>query len=255
MRSSEPWRASALMAALVLAGATGAQPPDQKPAPPRRLVQPAASVDDMVERIVAFDKNKDGKLTKDELPERMHDLFTRGDTNKDGALDKDEIRNLASTPGGLPPAGPGTPVFAGPGPGATIGFGAGGPVPDRLEGVVDDLKLSGKTKDHALAVVKAHEENVRKLMNQARADMLEKMKGVLSEEEFKDFKAAVDRGPPFGERRAVFNFNVGPGGPPGPGGPEQRILGPAGTLRPGELERKLNQLQKELDELRKELRR
>jgi hypothetical protein len=54
------------------------------------------SVDQIVERIMSFDKNKDGKVTRDELPERMQDLIARGDTNKDGALDNEEIRKLAT---------------------------------------------------------------------------------------------------------------------------------------------------------------
>src|SRR5438046_7569970 len=52
--------------------------------------------DDVVERIMSFDKNKDGKVTKDELPERMQDLIARGDTNKDDALDNAEIKKLAA---------------------------------------------------------------------------------------------------------------------------------------------------------------
>jgi Spy/CpxP family protein refolding chaperone len=54
------------------------------------------TADQIVERLLSFDKNKDGKLTKDELPERMQDLVAKGDTNKDGALDKDEIKALAA---------------------------------------------------------------------------------------------------------------------------------------------------------------
>src|SRR5260370_3505292 len=54
------------------------------------------SVDAIVERIMSFDKNKDGKITKDELPERMQFLIEKGDTNKDGALDKDEIKKLST---------------------------------------------------------------------------------------------------------------------------------------------------------------
>src|SRR5262245_56746595 len=125
MRSSEPWRASALVAAVLLVGAAGAQPPGQKQGPQRRLVQSAPSVEDIVKRIMAFDKNKDGKVTKDELPERMHDLIARGDTNKDGALDKDEIRKLASTPGGFRAGGFGF--------GVTTFDGAGGPAGEAVE--------------------------------------------------------------------------------------------------------------------------
>lgn len=44
-----------------------------------------------------------------------------------------------------------------------------------------------------MAAVKAREEKVRKLMEQALAELLEKMKDILSEEEMKDFRAALDR--------------------------------------------------------------
>jgi hypothetical protein len=205
------WLASALFAGLVLAGASPAQPPGQQEGPPKGITQaPPISVEDIIERIMAFDKNKDGKVTRDELPERMHHLIASGDTNKDGALDRDEIRKLvtklAATPGGF---GIGGPIRVGPGrgPGAPGGFGIGGALrlgPDPVEGVVDDLKLSGKKKEQALAAAKAHQENVRKLMDQARAELLEKMKGILSAEEFQDFRAALDR-----PRGATF-FNAGP---------------------------------------------
>ena len=38
------------------------------------------------------DENKDGKIQKDEVPERMLPLFERMDANKDGVLDKDEMK-------------------------------------------------------------------------------------------------------------------------------------------------------------------
>jgi hypothetical protein len=155
----ERWLASALFAGLLLAGAILAQPPGPKEGLPKGTA-PAADVggkgitradglrvDDVVERIMAFDRNKDGKVTRDELPERMHHLIALGDSNKDGALDKDEIRKLATrqaaTPEGFggqirrgPGPGPGGPgVFRavgdirfgpGPGPGARGGLGVGG---------------------------------------------------------------------------------------------------------------------------------
>ena len=40
------------------------------------------------------DKDKDGKLTKSELPERMQGMLERGDKNKDGAIDKAELEEL-----------------------------------------------------------------------------------------------------------------------------------------------------------------
>jgi hypothetical protein len=140
----------------------------------------------------------------------MQQLIEQGDTNKDGALDKDEIKALATKlqRDGLPPGfdGPGGPGGRGPGgrggPGGPGGpRGPGGPGgPGGLERAVDDLKLSDKKKEKADAVLKAHQESVRKLMDLANSDLLLKMKDVLSEEEFKKFKEAVDRRPPFGER-------------------------------------------------------
>src|ERR1700722_13582298 len=69
----------------------------------------------IVERIMSYDKNNDGKITVDELPERMQHLVAMGDTNKDGALDREEVRKLAETlesfvglaGGGLPGDGKG----------------------------------------------------------------------------------------------------------------------------------------------------
>ena len=51
--------------------------------------------DEMVKELLAFDRNNDGQLSKDEVPERMQGLFARGDANQDGVLSKDELRMLA----------------------------------------------------------------------------------------------------------------------------------------------------------------
>ncbi len=207
------------------------------------------SVDQIVERIMSFDKNGDGKVTKEELPERMQHLIEKGDTNKDGALDKEEIKKLAAELArdgsfrGLDGRGrPGDGFGPGPGGRGRPGL-AGGPPPGAgIERALDELKLPGPQKDKADAAVRAHQENVRRLMDVARADLLLKLKEVLGGEEFKTSKAALDRGPGFG-----FGFPGGDGRPPR-GGP------PAGA-RSGDLEKKLDQLQKELEDLRREIRR
>jgi hypothetical protein len=207
------WLAPVLMATLALVGMAFAAADDKKEG---AAGEPGAkkgrkdgfrggrggrgvSVDQVVERLLSFDKDKDGKITKGELPERMQDLIAKGDTNKDGALDKDEIKALAAKlqregfPGG----------FAGPGgrgrgdgfrgrPGGPGGF---GPPGGGLERTLGDLKLSDKKKETAEAAVKAYRENVRKLTDLARADLLLKMKDVLSDEEFKKFKEAAERRP------------------------------------------------------------
>jgi hypothetical protein len=196
---------------------------------------------------MAFDRNKDGKVTRDELPERMHGLIARGDTNNDGALDRDEIRELASTPAGPGPLGFGVKRRVGPGPVTAAGGFRAGPVgpgggfrvdfgsgPGDIQGVVDDLRLSGQKKGRAEAAVKAHQENVRKLMDQARAELLQQMKEILSAEEWNDFKAALGR--PRGGRVFID-------------------VGPAGVPRPGGLERKLDPRQEDRGNLKRERRR
>ena len=156
---------------------------------------PGVSTEDLIQRILRYDKNKDGKVTKDELPDRMQHLLEMGDTNKDGALDKDEIKALAERLNKDTPRGPGgLGRQRGPGPGGP-GFGPPGG-PDGLERILEDLNLPEKTMDKADAVVRAHQRKMRKLMDQAREDLLKEMKPILSTEEFEKFKEALDRRPP-----------------------------------------------------------
>ncbi len=202
------------------------------------------STDQIVDRLMAFDKNGDGKVTKDELPERMQDLVARGDTNKDGALDRDEIRKMASTLGRDTFAGgfgggrgfargKGFDGFGGfaKGKGKGKGFGGfGGFVgPGGSRAALAGLNLSSDKKEKAEAAVKAYQENVRRLTELARSDLLVKMKDILSEQEYKSFKDNLDRRPGAG------------------------LVGTGGA--PAALERRLDRLQKELEDLRRELRR
>jgi hypothetical protein len=50
---------------------------------------------DFIARLMENDKNKDGKLSKEELPERMQRVLERADTSGDGALDKAELDAMA----------------------------------------------------------------------------------------------------------------------------------------------------------------
>jgi hypothetical protein len=56
-----------------------------------------------------FDENGDGKVAKDEMPERMKErMLPRADTNGDGAIDKQEAERMAERLGrGGPGAGGG----------------------------------------------------------------------------------------------------------------------------------------------------
>lgn len=66
---------------------------DELQAPPE---SPIASPDDLSQQLMAFDKNHDGVLTRDELPDRLQPLFTRADANKDGKVTPEELRALAA---------------------------------------------------------------------------------------------------------------------------------------------------------------
>ena len=66
-----------------------AQPPERPQG--QQAQRPQGDPADFIERIKGFDQNNDGKITKDELPERMHAMIERLDTNKDGAIDNKEL--------------------------------------------------------------------------------------------------------------------------------------------------------------------
>ena len=53
------------------------------------------TVDEFVKKLMAFNKGKDGKLTKEELTDkRLHALFDRADANKDGVVTREELEAL-----------------------------------------------------------------------------------------------------------------------------------------------------------------
>lgn len=83
----------------VMGGRAGGRPPRGGGGGPPRGGFDAASI---VARIMESDKNGDGKLTKQEAPERMAERFEQMDADKDGFVDKAEIeaRFKRRPPGG-----------------------------------------------------------------------------------------------------------------------------------------------------------
>ncbi len=83
--------------ALLLSWAT-AQPPAGRPADdaPKDKAKDYSNAP-LVVRMMAFDKKKDGKLTRDEVTdERLQRLFDQADANKDGVVTKEELMALAA---------------------------------------------------------------------------------------------------------------------------------------------------------------
>ena len=159
---------AATQASVVLRSAVMTVPePPPLPSPP----QPTSS-HPMIERLLSFDGNGDGRISRDELPERMQTLFSRGDANADTALDSNEMRYLvkAESPDPSRVALPSQPS-------------------DGLPGVIRDLQLPPPKQARALAIVSAH-----KLSRHVNDPTLYvKMRTVLDGEEYGHFVAAAAR--------------------------------------------------------------
>jgi Ca2+-binding EF-hand superfamily protein len=85
-----------LALSVVLAARADDPRPKKKPAEP-----PAGpSADQLLKR---FDKDGDGKLSKDEAPPRLTDTFARIDRNGDGRLDRSEIAQMLQVLRKAPP--------------------------------------------------------------------------------------------------------------------------------------------------------
>ena len=119
--------------------------------------------EELLQTLMMFDKNKDGKIEKVELPERMQGMFDRGDSNKDGFLTADEIRKMAAAqpaPGGG--RGEGREEGRGGGRGGPGGPGGGMMRFDPILAAIDtdhDGTLSAAEIRNAPAAVKTLDKN------------------------------------------------------------------------------------------------
>lgn len=67
--------------------------PAEKPADAPRPGNPAQRL----KRLLAMSKRSDGKLTKEDLPERIRDRFDKIDANHDGLVDEQELKDWIAT--------------------------------------------------------------------------------------------------------------------------------------------------------------
>jgi hypothetical protein len=212
------WKLTPFWLAFVLvAGQLIAQPPaGQQPPTQGKQLAKDYSDSSIVTRMMAFNKKKDGKLTKEEVTDtRLHRLFDQADSNKDGVVTREELMALAAKmdaefgqagPGG--PGGKGGKGFGGKGgPGAPKGkggpggFGPGGPgfggppqpgqiLPGFLQ---DQLNLTANQKKQLSDLQKQIDSQLDKILTDVQRQQLKDMR---------------DRGP------------GGFGPPPGKGGPD-----------------------------------
>jgi hypothetical protein len=150
----------------------------------------------IVTRMMAFDKNKDGKLTRDEITdERLLRLFDRADANKDGVVTREELMALAAKldadapqgrggPGdrGGPPGGfdggPGGPGGPGPrGRGGPGGFG-GPPQPGQVlpPMLQDMLELTDEQKKQVADLQKDVDARLAKILTDQQMSRLKQMR-------------------------------------------------------------------------------
>jgi hypothetical protein len=191
-----------MIATLVLMAAAlpaVAQPPDDDSAPAPR---PAAG--NVVVRMMRFDKNKDGKLTKSELTDaRFRRLFDRADTDKDGFVTKAELAAIANQFQEREAEGPrgfGPPDGFPPPPGGGPGRGMGPPSPPRPGELLPTMLRRN------LKLTAAQTKELDDLQKEVDA----KIDKILTDSQKKQLKEMRQRGP------RMFG---GPGGPP-PGGPD-----------------------------------
>jgi len=93
--------------------------PDETPRQPLQgggagIPMPKGGKGDPREFFSRMDANKDGKLTKDEMPERMKENFGRMDSNGDGFVSQEEFAQIGRAFGKAAPAAPASPAPASP---------------------------------------------------------------------------------------------------------------------------------------------
>lgn len=144
--------------------------PNQAPAMPI-----AFNHTSVVIRIFSFDANGDDRIARDELPERMEGLVSRGDQNQDGFLTRDEVIALVDR---------GSPVRR------IQRFTARGTA--SLAEVIADLKLPLATHDRAMEIVKEHSVS-RNTSDPASDELHSAMRQLLDDEDYENFVAAAAR--------------------------------------------------------------
>ena len=145
---------------------------------------PQATPDAMVARLMSFDRNHDGLVAREELPERMQPLLTRIEVfTTGGGLDEKEIRRLAENPVATPQR---FVVQEG-----HYGFGDDNGFDTRLhiESAIEDLRLAGATRDKALEIGRQFSDESKA---QARAELIATVTPLLTDQQLTQVVAALD---------------------------------------------------------------
>ena len=144
------------LALLLLATPAFAQRPEPGVATPTPIFTPASrvTVETVVTRLMSFDRNNDGKVAVEELPERMQPLLA----SAGAPLDREAVRTVvAQTRSNTVALG-----FGGGGYGfGDAGFPTGDTTSSLIDGAIDDLRLPASTRERALAVGRQFVDTMR----------------------------------------------------------------------------------------------
>ena len=156
-----------------------AQPPGRRGGPPKP--DPSS----FVKRMMTFDANQDGQLSKEEVTDpRLIPLFERADENHDGIVTKEELITLYAKESTSGRGGPGGGMFGGRGPGGPGGPGMGGPPPGGPPPigevlpphVKDMLRLSTAQRKKIEALQKMVESKLEQILTDEQKQLLDEMR-------------------------------------------------------------------------------
>jgi hypothetical protein len=209
----------------LMASAEATQPPKGKKdgkGDPKGNMSNTEMIDDIISRMMAFDMNKDGKLTREEITDnRLLRLFDRADLNKDGVVTGDELSAVAKQmvdefaaegggkggkggpggpgdkkggPGGEKKGGPGGPGGGkggkgGPGGPGGPGGGKGGP------GEFGGLPQPGLIVPIGIQNSLNLSADQRKQIETLQSEIDARLEKILNDEQRKQLKEMRDRGP------------------------------------------------------------
>lgn len=141
--------------------------------PPReRGNQPAVTVESSVNRLMTYDTDGDGKLSKAEVTDsRLQPLLQRCDANNDGIVTRDELMAQISKEAATPTrSGNGTPQT---GPrAATEANGPAGPAQILPPFVIDELKLTDLQRGQIQELQKDVDAKLAKILTPEQLEQL-----------------------------------------------------------------------------------
>jgi len=207
----------------------------QDDVPKRGKGETATGANSLVDRLMAFDKNKDGKVTKDELTdERLMRLFNRADADKNGEVTREELNALAAQVGSEAGSGGGGGDFKG-GKGRKGKDGGDFGPPDGEKGPGFGKKgfppRPGQVLPPFLQERLMLTDEQKKQIDELQKDVDARLAKILTEEQQKILR---ERSKGFGGFGGKDRPPPGPGGgPPGSDGPRPGFDGPP-PLPPGD---------------------